>query len=77
MSLESHRQPVRTARAADAGVRAGRCPTAETVAKINAVTLEDVRRAAVRVFRGAPTLTALGPVRHIPRLGEVADRLAA
>ena len=52
-------------------------PTAETVAKINAVTLEDVRRAAARVFRGAPTLTALGPVTHIPRLGEVADRLAA
>ncbi len=52
-------------------------PTNETVAKINAVTLEDVRRAAARVFRGAPTLTALGPVRHIPRLGEVADRLAA
>ncbi len=52
-------------------------PTAETVAKINAVTLEDVRRAAARVFRGAPTLAALGPVTHIPRLGEVADRLAA
>ena len=52
-------------------------PTAETVAKINAVTLDDVRRAAARLFRGKPTLTALGPVTHIPRLGEVADRLAA
>ncbi len=52
-------------------------PTAETVAKINAVTLDDVRRAAARLFRSKPTLTALGPVTHIPRLGEVADRLAA
>ncbi len=52
-------------------------PTAETVARINAVTLADVRRAAARLFRGSPTLTALGPVTHIPTLGEVAERLAA
>ena len=52
-------------------------PTAETVARINAVTLDDVRRAAARLFRGRPTLTALGPVSRIPSLGEVADRLAA
>ena len=52
-------------------------PTAETVARINAVTLADVRRAAARMFRGSPTLTALGPVTHIPTLGEVAERLAA
>ena len=52
-------------------------PTAETVARINAVTLDDVRRAAARLFRGTPTLTALGPVSRIPTLGEVAERLAA
>ena len=52
-------------------------PTAETVAQINAVTLADIRRASARLFRGKPTLTALGPVRHIPRLGEVAESLAA
>ena len=52
-------------------------PTAETVARINAVTLDDVRRAAARLFRGRPTLTSLGPVSRIPSLGEVADRLAA
>ncbi len=52
-------------------------PTAETVARINAVTLDDVRRAAARLFRGSPTLTALGPVSRIPSLGEVAERLAA
>jgi len=37
-------------------------PTAETVARLNAVTLDDIRRAAARVFRGRPTLAALGPV---------------
>jgi predicted Zn-dependent peptidase len=52
-------------------------PTAETVGKINAVTTEDVRRAAARIFRAAPTLATLGPVDHVPQLSEVADRLAA
>ena len=52
-------------------------PTAETVARISAVGLDDVRRAASRLFRGRPTLTALGPVSRIPSLGEVAERLAA
>lgn len=52
-------------------------PTAETVAKIDAVTLDDIRRAAARIFHGQPTLAALGPVTHIPSLGEVADRMAA
>ena len=52
-------------------------PTAETVAKIAAVTIEDVRRAAARVFRGTPTLATIGPVAHIPSLVEVAERLAA
>jgi predicted Zn-dependent peptidase len=52
-------------------------PTAETVAKINAVTIDDVRRAAARIFRGAPTLAALGPAEHVPGLPAIADRLAA
>jgi predicted Zn-dependent peptidase len=36
-------------------------PTAETVARIEAVTIADVERAAGRIFRAAPTLAALGP----------------
>jgi predicted Zn-dependent peptidase len=52
-------------------------PTAETVAKINAVTTADICRAATRVFRAAPTLATLGPVDHVPGLAEVAERLAA
>ncbi len=43
-------------------------PIAETVAKIDAVTLGRRRRAAVRIFRGTPTLAAMGPAAHVPQL---------
>ncbi|MFL5279926.1 MAG: M16 family metallopeptidase [Rhodopila sp.] len=52
-------------------------PTQETIAKINAVTVADVQRAAARQFRGAPTLAALGPVGRLPGLASVTDVLAA
>ncbi len=52
-------------------------PTAETVERIEAVTLADIGRAAVRLFRAAPTLAALGPAGHVPGLPAIADRLAA
>ena len=52
-------------------------PTAETVAKIDAVTVEDVRRAAARIFRGRPTLAAMGPAERVPGLPAIVERLAA
>jgi predicted Zn-dependent peptidase len=52
-------------------------PTEETVAKLNAVGLDDIRRAAARIFRGAPTLTSLGPAGRVPSLPVIIDRLAA
>ncbi|HET9019084.1 MAG TPA: pitrilysin family protein [Acetobacteraceae bacterium] len=52
-------------------------PTAETVAKINAVTVADVQRAAARQFRATPTLAALGPAGRVPALPAIAERLAA
>jgi predicted Zn-dependent peptidase len=52
-------------------------PTAETVARLNAVTLDDIRRAAARVFRGRPTLAALGPASRVPPLADIAEKLAA
>jgi predicted Zn-dependent peptidase len=52
-------------------------PTNETVGKLNAVTTDDVRRAAARVFRATPTLAALGPAGRVPGLAEIADTLAA
>ena len=52
-------------------------PTAETVAKLNAVGVDDVRRVAARIFRGKPTLAAIGPIDSVPSLPAVADKLAA
>jgi predicted Zn-dependent peptidase len=52
-------------------------PTAETVAKIEAVTQADVQRAAARIFRAAPTLAAMGPAGRVPALPAIAERLAA
>jgi predicted Zn-dependent peptidase len=52
-------------------------PTAETVARIDAVTVDDVRRAAARLFRGRPTLAAMGPAERVPGLPQIVERLAA
>ena len=52
-------------------------PTAETVAKLNAVDLDSIRRAARRIFRATPTLAALGPAEKVPGLPAIIERLAA
>ncbi len=52
-------------------------PTSETVQRLNAVTLADVRRAAFRLFRGRPTLATMGPAAHVPSVGQIAEKLAA
>jgi predicted Zn-dependent peptidase len=52
-------------------------PTEETVAKLNAVTTEDVRRAAARVFSGTPTLATMGPAERVLAIPEIMERLAA
>ena len=52
-------------------------PTAETVAKLNAVDAGAVCRAAARIFRAKPTLAAMGPADKVPHLPAIADRLAA
>ena len=52
-------------------------PTAETVAKITAVTLDDISRAARRIFRAKPTLAVLGPAERVPGITAIAETLAA
>ena len=52
-------------------------PTAETVARIDAVAPADIMRAAIRIFRAAPTLAVMGPAGQVPELPVIADRLAA
>jgi len=52
-------------------------PVEETVAKIEAVTEDDVLRVARRLFAGKPTLASLGPVARVPPLAQFAEKLAA
>lgn len=52
-------------------------PPAELIAKIDAVTADDVRRAGEAVLASPPTLAALGPVAKLPRLDTIRTRLAA
>ena len=52
-------------------------PTEETKAKIAAVTVADIEAVAARIFRGRPTLAALGPAGKVPGLSDIVDRLAA
>ena len=52
-------------------------PTAESVARLEAVDIEGVQRAARRIFRSPPTLASLGPADNIPGLPAIVDRLAA
>lgn len=57
----------------------GRClSTEEIVAKIDAVSAEDVRRVAAAIFSdSAPTLTAVGPVDGMMDVSEITQRLGA
>ncbi len=52
-------------------------PVAETVAKIEAVTVADIEAAAARIFRAAPTLAAMGPADQVPNLPSITLSLAA
>jgi predicted Zn-dependent peptidase len=48
---------------------------AETVAKIDAVTAEDARRAGRAMLATAPTLAAIGPIRRLMAPERIAERL--
>ncbi|MDQ0391552.1 M16 family metallopeptidase [Labrys monachus] len=50
---------------------------AELIAKVDAVTVADVRNAGLALLASAPTLAALGPVSTLPRLDSIRTRLAA
>ena len=52
-------------------------PTAETVAKLQAVDVAAVQRAAARIFSGKPTLATMGPADQVPGLAHIMEKLAA
>jgi len=51
-------------------------PTEETVAKINAVTVDDIQQAAAVIFRAAPTLATMGPAGQVPDITRISEALA-
>jgi predicted Zn-dependent peptidase len=50
-------------------------PVAETMAHIDAVDGEAVRRVARRVFASPPTFAVLGPIGRAPAIGDITSRL--
>jgi predicted Zn-dependent peptidase len=50
-------------------------PSEEIVAKVDAVTVGEVREAGADVLSGAPTLAAIGPIKRLPPLARIAERL--
>ena len=50
-------------------------PAAEIIAKVDAITVEDVRRVGRRIMGSVPTLTTIGPVKTLPALAAVAARI--
>lgn len=52
-------------------------PAAEIVAKVDAVTVDEVRAAGRAVLAGAPTLAAIGPIRRLPPLAALTAGLDA
>lgn len=50
-------------------------PIEEILAKIDAVTAEEVRHAGAQVLVGSPTLAAIGPIRRVPSLARIDGKL--
>ena len=50
-------------------------PVAEVVAKVEAITADDCARVARRLFAGAPTFTAIGPLGKVEAFEKIAERL--
>jgi predicted Zn-dependent peptidase len=52
-------------------------PASEVIAKVDAVTVDDVRAAGAKLLSGAPTLAAIGPIKKLPSLDRIAATLRA
>jgi predicted Zn-dependent peptidase len=50
-------------------------PTEESIARLDRIGVEDIRRVGRRMLATAPTVTALGPVRTLPEFDRIAGRV--
>ena len=49
----------------------------QKLAKLDSLTIEDLQRAAKRVFSTKPTLAGLGPLGQLESYDKISERLAA
>jgi predicted Zn-dependent peptidase len=52
-------------------------PTDEILAKVDRVTVAEVREAGRHVLAGAPTFAAIGPIKRVPPLARLKEKLQA
>jgi predicted Zn-dependent peptidase len=52
-------------------------PSEEIVAKVDALTADQIHRAGHSLLLGAPTLAAVGPIKGLPSLSKIASGLRA
>jgi predicted Zn-dependent peptidase len=52
-------------------------PAEETIARVDAVSVDEVRAAGARTLAGAPTLAAIGPIKALQPLRGIAAAFAA
>jgi predicted Zn-dependent peptidase len=50
-------------------------PSEEVVAKVDAVTVDDVRRAGAELLSGKPTLAAIGPLQRLQPIQHIVHQL--
>jgi predicted Zn-dependent peptidase len=50
-------------------------PSEEVVAKVDAVTVEDVRHAGQVLLQGSPTIAAIGPINGVPSVAALVSGL--
>lgn len=48
----------------------------EIIAKVNAVTSDDLNRLAKKIFSGKPSLSAIGPIKNLEKYDAIENRLA-
>jgi predicted Zn-dependent peptidase len=50
-------------------------PPSEIIARVDAITVEDVRRVGRQILLSPPTLTTIGPVKTLPSLEAITQRI--
>jgi hypothetical protein len=52
-------------------------PAPEIIAKVDAITLDDVKAVGARILSSAITVTGIGPIRKLPSRETIAARIGS